>query len=153
MEKKKLVSLGTLTILIVSMFAALNIGLIPSVSSSSPDTITYWVQANVNGSGLTEASPFGNITWALSHCDANDIIKVMPGTYNYTSGTKGETFPLNVTYTNVTIISTGGAANTIINATGSNGVNTCVFNVTANNATIGAAGGGFTIAARATGSR
>ena len=119
MEKKKLASLAVLTILIVSILAVYQ----PIVTvSANPGVI--WVEAGVNGDG-TEASPYGNITYAVQGASANDIIKVKPGTYNTTIG---ESFPITINVANLTIMSTDGAASAIIDGGGSWGPGVHILN-------------------------
>jgi len=139
-----------LLVLLIAICASLfTIGVQPVKASPA----TYWVQVGGVGDGTSEGTPAGNITWVITNqpgrawnITTSDIIKVKPGTYDHTI----ETFPLTIDDVNVTIISTGGAANTIISAIGSSD-SACVFNITANYATIGGSGVGFTIKGGAAG--
>ena len=123
MGNKKLASLAILTMLIVSMIAVYNQNSVTPVSASPHPTV-YWVEAGVNGDG-TEASPYGNITHAVQHALANDIIKVKPGTYNTTIG---ESFPITINVANLTLMSTDGASSTIIDGGGSWGPGVHILN-------------------------
>ena len=106
-------------------------------------THELWVEIGGVGNGTTEGNAAGNITYVLTTYAgqlANHTIKVKPGTYNATTG---ETFPLVINHTdaNMTLLSTGGAATTVIDA----GADTGIIHVQAPNATIGGVGTGFTI--------
>jgi hypothetical protein len=129
-------------LLTLSILSVFNVMILP-VKAALVTTGTIYVSANYTSPSAGEGSsgnPYGSITWALLNCTGNATIYLSPGTYNMTI----ETFPLSIIRANVTIVSTGTAANTIINASGST-VSACVFNATNTNATIGASGHGFTI--------
>src|SRR5581483_8517122 len=82
------------------------------------DTATsiIWVDASAgsDANAGTFASPVKTIKKALTI--ATDTIAVRPGTYN---AALGETFPITV-QSGIKLVSTSGAASTIIDATGAN---------------------------------
>jgi len=95
---------------------------------------THWSNStNIYASNRAINDAIGNST-------GNCTISVYPGTYNYSN----TNFPITINVVNLTIASTEGKDNTIINVTDSI-TSTCAFNVTAGNATIGGSGAGFTI--------
>ncbi len=113
-------SLMTLLVLTVAMtpMAA------PSaVAATGP--YTYWVDDDgSDGNPGTEALPFKTIKHAFDVAGDPDTVMVKPGTYDTTNG---ETFPLMAYGTE--LISTGGAAVTIIQGDGVNGIMECSWNL------------------------
>jgi len=76
----------------------------------------WWVAPGGTGDGSSEDNPAGNITYAVLHAHAGDIIKVKPG--HYSIETTGEGFPITLGVENLVLESTDGPEVTIINATG-----------------------------------
>lgn len=110
--RNKLLAFSIIVVLLISI---LSIALPMISTSASPDPTVYWVEAGAVGDGATEATPAGNITYVLSVCGPNDVINVKPGIYNTTVG---EAFPITINTANLTIMSTDGAASTIIDGGG-----------------------------------
>jgi len=78
---------------------------------------TWYVDASATSEGSgTVADPFRSITSALATATAGDSIEVAPGTYG-----EYEEFPLRSTSTSLTVYSTGGSAQTIIDGDGTEG--------------------------------
>ena len=101
-------------VLRLAVIVALVAVMVPlGVPAASAAGNTYWVDI---GSGVddashgTELAPFKTITYAVSQSDGIDTIMVEPGTY---SEANGESMPIQI-FDGETLISTGGAASTII---------------------------------------
>ncbi len=113
--KNKLVStLMPLTLILSTLM--ITVPIIPI--SASPGSIIYWVDAGAVGDGTSETTPAGNITYVLTTyaLSTGDVIKVKPGTYDIAAG---ETFPITLCVSGITLESTDGAETTIIDAGGS----------------------------------
>ena len=97
--------------LLLPMLAAL-----PVDTKAQNGPKVWWVAPGGTGDGSSEDNPAGNITYAVLHAKAGDIIKVKPG--HYSIETTGEGFPITLGVENLVLESTDGPEVTIINATG-----------------------------------
>ena len=77
---------------------------------------TYYVdndRPDNTGNGLTPATAWKTLTWAVANANAGGTIIVLPGLYD--NPNNGEIFPITITKS-LTITSSGGAAATVIDA-------------------------------------
>ncbi len=113
-RKGSAVQAWSVRVLRLAVIVALVAVMVPlGVPAASAAGVTYWVDISTgvdDGAHGTEVAPFKTITYAVSQADGTDTIMVEPGTY---SEANGESMPIQI-FDGETLISTGGAASTII---------------------------------------